>query len=112
MCFSLKKTKKWYQSSIDLRRLRFIHVFQKKLGLVVCERELNTVSFFLHFTGWLVMVSSHFSAISPPIFSGENYAMWSIKMKAYLQAFDLWEVTDSGGDTAPLRANPTVAQMK
>ena len=58
------------------------------------------------------MASSHFSAISPPIFLGENYAMWSIKMKAYLQAFDLWEVTDSGGDPAPLRANPTVAQMK
>ncbi|KAF3434611.1 hypothetical protein FNV43_RR21696 [Rhamnella rubrinervis] len=44
--------------------------------------------------------------------SGENYAIWSIKMKAYLQTFDLWEVTDSREDPAPLRANPTMAQMK
>ena len=54
------------------------------------------------------MASSHFFAISPPIFLGENYAMWSIKMKAYLQAFDLWDVTESRRDPTPLGANPTV----
>ena len=38
--------------------------------------------------------------------------MWSIKMKAYLHAFDLWGVVETGDGPTPLRANPTVAQMK
>ena len=33
-------------------------------------------------------------------------------MKAYLQAFDLWEVVEADKDPSPLRANPTVAQIK
>ena len=33
-------------------------------------------------------------------------------MKAYLQAFDLWEMVETGRDPSPLRANPTVAQIK
>ncbi|OMO69325.1 Integrase, catalytic core [Corchorus capsularis] len=33
-------------------------------------------------------------------------------MKTYLQAFDLWDVVDTGRDPPPLRANPTLAQMK
>ena len=58
------------------------------------------------------MASNHFSAPSPPVFSGENYVMWSIKMKAYLQAFDLWGVVETEDDPTPLRTNPTIAQMK
>ena len=58
------------------------------------------------------MASSHFSAPASPVFTGENYGMWSIKMKAYLQAFDLWEVVEADKDPSPLRANPTVAQIK
>ena len=58
------------------------------------------------------MASSHFSAPASPVFTGENYGMWSIKMKAYLQAFDLWEVVESDKDPSPLRINPTVAQIK
>ncbi|XP_017629331.1 uncharacterized protein LOC108472359 [Gossypium arboreum] len=33
-------------------------------------------------------------------------------MRTYLQAFDLWEVVNSDVEPEPLRANPTVAQMK
>nr|XP_012466448.1 unnamed protein product [Gossypium raimondii] len=36
---------------------------------------------------------------------------WS-KMKTYLQAFDLWEVVNSDVEPEPLRANPTVAQIR
>ena len=58
------------------------------------------------------MASSHFSAPTILVFTGENYALWNIKMKAYLQAFDLWEVVERDKDSSSLRANPTVAQMK
>lgn len=58
------------------------------------------------------MASSNFSSLSPPIFSGDNYPVWAVKMKAYLRAFDLWEAVESGRDPPPLRANPTIAQIK
>ncbi|XP_017976374.1 PREDICTED: uncharacterized protein LOC108661903 [Theobroma cacao] len=59
------------------------------------------------------MASSGFSVTAPPVFSGENYAIWAVKMKAYLRAFDLWEIVEMGGDSPVMRhANPTVAQIK
>jgi len=33
-------------------------------------------------------------------------------IKAYLRAFDLWEVTENGAEPAPLLANSIVAQLK
>jgi transposase InsO family protein len=58
------------------------------------------------------MASSGFSAPLPAAFNGENYNFWAAKMKAYLKAYDLWEITESGIEPPPLRANPTVAQIK
>ncbi|KAF2306060.1 hypothetical protein GH714_010708 [Hevea brasiliensis] len=37
----------------------------------------------------------------------ENYAIWSVKMQAYLKAF-----VETGKDPAPLSDNPTLAQIK
>ncbi|OMO61385.1 Integrase, catalytic core [Corchorus capsularis] len=48
----------------------------------------------------------------PPVFTGQNYHLWSVKMKTSLQAHELWEVVDTGRDPTPLRGNPTLAQMK
>ncbi|KAF2298030.1 hypothetical protein GH714_007279 [Hevea brasiliensis] len=42
----------------------------------------------------------------------ENYPIWSIKMHAYLKAYDLWDVEETGKDPAPLSDNPTLAQIK
>ncbi|KAK5810877.1 hypothetical protein PVK06_026194 [Gossypium arboreum] len=58
------------------------------------------------------MASSGFSLAAPPVFSGEGYHIWVVKMRIYLQAFDLWEVVNSDIEPAPLRANPTVAQIR
>ncbi|KAF2324362.1 hypothetical protein GH714_012915 [Hevea brasiliensis] len=58
------------------------------------------------------MASSGYSAPTPPVFSREGYAIWAVKMKAYLKAFDLWEVTETGRQTGPLREDPTLAQIK
>ncbi|KAL4387031.1 hypothetical protein GQ457_09G030970 [Hibiscus cannabinus] len=33
-------------------------------------------------------------------------------MKTYLQAYDLWEVVEMDKDPPPLRANPTLSQMR
>ncbi|KAF2294509.1 hypothetical protein GH714_012082 [Hevea brasiliensis] len=57
------------------------------------------------------MASSGYFAPPPPVFSG-GYSIWSVKMKAYLKAFDLWEVTETGRQPGPLREDPTLAQLK
>ncbi|EOY19734.1 Copia-like retrotransposable element, putative [Theobroma cacao] len=58
------------------------------------------------------MASTSYNAPAPPVFSGENYAIWSVKMEAYLRAFDLWEVVEVGGDPPEQRQNLTIEQMK
>ena len=55
---------------------------------------------------------SSFSAVAPPVFDGENYQMWAIRMETYLEALDLWEAVEEDYEVPPLLANPTLAQIK
>ena len=55
------------------------------------------------------MASSSFSSLLPPKFTGENYTQWTIMMKAYLRAYDLWEATEKGTEPPPLPKNPSLA---
>lgn len=57
------------------------------------------------------MSSNNFS-LSIPIFKGENYQSWVVKMKSYLKAVNLWDVIESDIDPTPLPQNPTLAQIK
>ena len=56
------------------------------------------------------MASQSFVTPTPPKFEGQNYSIWSIKMKACLQAFSLWEVIEEDYVVEELRANATQAQ--
>ncbi|XP_012448627.1 uncharacterized protein LOC105771779 [Gossypium raimondii] len=53
-----------------------------------------------------------FTPPPPLVFAGENYHIWVVKMKTYLQAHDLWNVVENDTKPAPLRANPTIAQIR
>ncbi|XP_031404434.1 uncharacterized protein LOC116213566 [Punica granatum] len=53
-----------------------------------------------------------FSTISPPVFNGENYETWEIKMKAFVEGADLWEAVAEDYEVAPLPDNPTINQIK
>lgn len=53
-----------------------------------------------------------FSAMAPPVFGGENYQAWVMKMQAYLEACDLWEAVEEDYEVLPLPENPTMAQIK
>ncbi|KAG8489995.1 hypothetical protein CXB51_015474 [Gossypium anomalum] len=53
-----------------------------------------------------------FTPPPPPIFTLENYHIWVVKMKTYLQAQDLWNVVENNTEPAILRANPTIAQIR
>jgi len=53
---------------------------------------------------------SNFSTMAPPVFDGDNYQMWVVRMENYLEALDLWEDVEEKIQSLP--ENPTVAQIK
>ena len=57
------------------------------------------------------MALNNFS-ISIPLFKGDHYNSWAIKMKSYLKAMSLWEAIESDVEPIPLPQNPTAAQIK
>ncbi|GAV79410.1 DUF4219 domain-containing protein/UBN2 domain-containing protein [Cephalotus follicularis] len=56
--------------------------------------------------------SSGFSAMAPPVFDGENYQTWAVRMRAYLEGCDFWEAVEQDYEVAPLPDNPTINQIK
>ena len=58
------------------------------------------------------MASSNFLWTGPPMFTGENYYIWEIKMKSYLKALNLWEAVEVGEDPHPLGPDPSMTQIK
>ncbi|KAL4272072.1 hypothetical protein GQ457_13G024560 [Hibiscus cannabinus] len=57
-------------------------------------------------------LDAYFGVGNPPLFDGQSYQFWVVKMKAYLRGSDFWDVVETGNDPLPLRNNPIVAQMK
>ncbi|XP_010530393.1 PREDICTED: uncharacterized protein LOC104806972 [Tarenaya hassleriana] len=53
-----------------------------------------------------------FQTQKPPVFNGEGYQIWSVRMKAFLEGTDLWEPVEEDYEIPPLGANPTVTQMR
>lgn len=49
---------------------------------------------------------------SPPIFDGENYQAWAVRIIVHLEALDLWEAVEDDYEIQPLPANPTMTQLK
>jgi len=58
------------------------------------------------------MSTSSNIASAIPMFSGELYHIWAVKMRFYLRSQGLWNVVVTDSDPPPLNANPTIAQMK
>eukprot|EP00258_Populus_trichocarpa_P043537 XP_024459556.1 uncharacterized protein LOC112328004 [Populus trichocarpa] len=58
------------------------------------------------------MSTSSNSASAIPVFNGEHYHIWAVKMRFYLRSQGLWNVVVSDSDPPPLTANPIIAQMK
>jgi len=55
-------------------------------------------------------MEENMSHVAIPLFDGESYDLWAVRMQTYLEGLDLWEVVEE--DNVPLSENPTVAQMK
>ena len=57
-------------------------------------------------------IETTFSHVAPPIFDGDNYQAWAVRMTVHLEALDLWEAIEEDYDVPPLPANPTMTQLK
>ena len=55
---------------------------------------------------------ANFSHITLPIFDGENYDLWEVKMQSYMESLDLWDAVEEDYEIYPLPENPTMAQIK
>ncbi|XP_027926089.1 uncharacterized protein LOC114183315 [Vigna unguiculata] len=55
-------------------------------------------------------MEGNMSDVVIPLFDGESYDLWAVRMQTYLEGLDLWEVGEE--DDVPLFENPTVAQMQ
>jgi len=53
-----------------------------------------------------------FSSIAPPVFNGDNYQFWAVRIETYLEALDLWEAVEEDYEIPALPNNPTMAQVK
>ncbi|XP_021598811.1 uncharacterized protein LOC110604810 [Manihot esculenta] len=58
------------------------------------------------------MASKDYCPVPPLVFTGENYQSWVVKMTAYLQSWDLWEVEDEDLEIDQLPDNQTMQQIK
>ena len=47
-----------------------------------------------------------------PVFIGEHYHIWVVKMRFYLRSQGLWNVVTTDVDPSPLSVNPTLAQIR
>ena len=52
------------------------------------------------------------TSLSPPIFNGDNYQIWAVKMKAHLRGLSLWQWVEEDRRIPPLGNNPTLNQIR
>jgi hypothetical protein len=62
--------------------------------------------------GSVMEAEASFSQIAPPIFDGESYQLWAVKMETYLEAFNLWKAVEEDYEVHPLPTNPIMAQIR
>ncbi|XP_022152365.1 uncharacterized protein LOC111020109 [Momordica charantia] len=56
--------------------------------------------------------SNNLSSLAPPVFDGENYQAWAIRIQAYMEGCNYWEAIEQDYEIAPLPDNPTMHQIK
>lgn len=53
-----------------------------------------------------------FTTTSSPVFDGINYQVWDVRMKAYLDANNIWNAVEQEYETQPLLDDPIISQIK
>ncbi|XP_049382594.1 uncharacterized protein LOC125846933 [Solanum stenotomum] len=50
--------------------------------------------------------------MAPPVFNGDNYQIWAVRMETYLDVMDMWEAVKEDYEVPLLPNNPTMSQIK
>ncbi|CAL9020481.1 unnamed protein product [Prunus brigantina] len=58
------------------------------------------------------MVGSSTSELRTPIFNGENYEFWSIRMKTILKSHGLWDLVENGLNVSDLKKEKEIEETK
>ncbi|XP_028222342.1 UDP-glucose flavonoid 3-O-glucosyltransferase 7-like [Glycine soja] len=53
-------------------------------------------------------VESSFSQIAHLVFDGKSYDLWKVKLKSYMESFDLWDAMEENYEVSLLPENPTM----
>ena len=71
------------------------------------------------FYNWYLELSSYetcemegegnYSQVALPLFDGEGYDLWSVRMQSYPEGLDLWDTVEENYVVQPLPENPTMA---
>ncbi|XP_038902292.1 uncharacterized protein LOC120088925 [Benincasa hispida] len=56
--------------------------------------------------------SNNLSSLAPPVFDGENYQAWAIRMQAHVEGCDYREAIEQDCQIVPLPDNPTIHQIE
>ncbi|XP_031256699.1 uncharacterized protein LOC116114705 [Pistacia vera] len=57
-------------------------------------------------------MASSFAPIFAPVFNGDQYHVWAVKMKTYLRGHGLWQYVEEEKQVPYLGPNPTLNQMR
>ncbi|XP_031259739.1 uncharacterized protein LOC116117871 [Pistacia vera] len=50
--------------------------------------------------------------MAPPVFNGDHYHIWAVKMKAFLRGQGLWQYVEENRQPPPLGQNPTLNKLR
>ncbi|XP_031278535.1 uncharacterized protein LOC116136986 [Pistacia vera] len=57
-------------------------------------------------------MASSSSSMSPPVYNGELYHLWAVKMKVYMRGLGLWQYVEEEKQPSLLGPNPTLNQLR
>ncbi|XP_031272977.1 uncharacterized protein LOC116131463 [Pistacia vera] len=57
-------------------------------------------------------MASQSTSLSPPVFNGDQYHIWAVRMRAYLRGQGLWQYVEEEKQPPQLGLNPTLNQMR
>ena len=50
--------------------------------------------------------------MAPPVFNGDNYQIWAVRMETYLDVMDMWEAVEEDYEDPMFPSNCTMAYIK
>ncbi|XP_031278895.1 uncharacterized protein LOC116137347 [Pistacia vera] len=57
-------------------------------------------------------MAQHTTSLTPPIFNGDQYHIWAVKMKTFMRGQGLWQYVEEDKQPPALGPNPSLSQIR